>query len=563
MEQPEKHTSEKSEYYEFPCGCKFKILGPPKTSDGLPQMKVDYLDPDFNLHCPATWDLIKSGRTLGVFQLDSHLGQAWAEKTEPSSIEETGDLVALMRPGVLNAKQDGISMAEHYALRKKGLEENVSKIPSLQPILQETQNVILFQETIIRIASEICGFTLEEADSLRKAVGKKLADKLMSVKEPFIEGAKKVGAITESEAEEVFEWILASARYSFNKSHAISYSIRSYWTAYAKVHFPMHFHAAYMTMAKDRQTKKAKDQIRDIVKDAKLDNINTLPPDLRKIRRVNGMFAIEQPNKIYFGHRSVKGVGDSKYTAILEKIQGVKISEMDWLDVLFFLCQDVSSDVSANLIKSGSLDYLGLDRRQMLLEYEIISTLDDRQINFFKQNKGADIVDTIKIALAKNIELVKQKDKNRPFYNARSVDKVNRLLDRLANPGYDPADQRRWILVNEKELLGIPLSIEPTSGVDRSMCNSNCLSAVEHPEENMLFLASIASERTFAIKKGKNAGKRMCVMKLEDEFGQVEAILWPDVLDEYEQMVYEGSLLYVYCKPHNKKQVTIEKLCQI
>lgn len=156
--------------YKFPCGCEFDVINEEvKSCDGLPSLKIDYYNlPD----CPITWDLIKTGLTKGIFQLETNLGHQWAKKLLPNNISEMSALIALMRPGVLKAMVDGKSMASHYCDRKNAIDEVKYFHEALEPILKETYGVLLFQEESMKISQEIAGFTLQEADILRKCVAK-------------------------------------------------------------------------------------------------------------------------------------------------------------------------------------------------------------------------------------------------------------------------------------------------------------------------------------------------------------------------------------------------------
>lgn len=164
-----------------------------------------------------TWDLICSGRTKGVFQLESKLGSSWAKRARPRNIEELADLVSIIRPGTLEAELAGKSMTKHYTDRKSKVDETVYLHPALEPILNSTYGIIVYQEQAMRIATDIAGFTPEEADSLRKAMGKKDAALMQEVGTKFINGCKDKGIVDEISAKIIFEWIQASARYSFNK----------------------------------------------------------------------------------------------------------------------------------------------------------------------------------------------------------------------------------------------------------------------------------------------------------------------------------------------------------
>lgn len=165
----------------------------------------------------ATWDLICDGNTKGVFQLESKLGSSWAKRTKPRNIEELSDLIAIIRPGMLDAVVDGKSMTKHYVDRKHGKEPITYVHECLEPILRQTQGTVTYQEQAIRIAIDVAGFSPEEGDALRKACGKKSADLMREVKEKFISGCVSKGIVNEEIAHKIFEQIEASSRYSFNK----------------------------------------------------------------------------------------------------------------------------------------------------------------------------------------------------------------------------------------------------------------------------------------------------------------------------------------------------------
>ena len=143
---------------------------------------------NFDYNDEKTWSLFKEGRTKGVFQLESNLGRAWSKRLQPTNLEELGALIALIRPGSLKAITDGKSMTQHYVDRKSGLDVIKYLHESLTDVLQSTKGVLIYQEQSMRIAQELAGFNLQEADVLRKAIGKKKADLMAKVRKDFLEG---------------------------------------------------------------------------------------------------------------------------------------------------------------------------------------------------------------------------------------------------------------------------------------------------------------------------------------------------------------------------------------
>jgi hypothetical protein len=202
-------------FYEFDCGCKFPIVDSKiKDIDGLPSLYIDYQN--INHQCYYAWDLYSSGRTKGIFQLEKSLGQGWAKKVSPCSIEELAALIAVIRPGTLKSIVDGKSMAQHYVDRKNGEEYDLFH-PEAKESLGSTYGVMLYQEQTLAIARKFAGFSLIEADIIRKGIGKKDAELLASIKQKFLDGCEKTGIITYGDAVALFDIIEKSNRYSFNK----------------------------------------------------------------------------------------------------------------------------------------------------------------------------------------------------------------------------------------------------------------------------------------------------------------------------------------------------------
>ena len=274
----------------FDCGCSFNTVDPTAPDHHVinpiqefPRCDVDIYQIPFD--CTPTWDLLSSGQTKGVFQLEGHLGKIWAKKVKPTSLEDLGALVALIRPGVLRAiskpsirfcrngvlklTQDGDirnvnikageqfelskynkskngkieihfptgselngkaivgedccnitpakSMTEQYADRKNLLEEVEYLHPALEPILHKTHGVLVYQESAMQISVSLAGFNEQEADVLRKAMGKKRSDIMAKVQDNFLTGCKATGIVNVEQAEEIFGWVRESQRYSFNK----------------------------------------------------------------------------------------------------------------------------------------------------------------------------------------------------------------------------------------------------------------------------------------------------------------------------------------------------------
>ena len=192
----------------FSCGCAFET-----DSDG----KIIF-NPNIELipkDCSLTWDMICNGHTKGIFQLERQGNNA--KKVQPRSIEELSDLISIIRPGCVESFIKGKSLTQHYIDRKHGREDVEYLHPALEPILSRTQGILVYQEQAMSIAKELAGFSLQEADTLRKAIGKKNVELMAKIKTEFINKAVDHGILNREEAIEIFSWIEASQRYSFNK----------------------------------------------------------------------------------------------------------------------------------------------------------------------------------------------------------------------------------------------------------------------------------------------------------------------------------------------------------
>ncbi len=202
--------------FKFECGCEFDIIGPAKYGFKIPRLKIDFLKLPYS--CPKTWELASSGKTIGCFQIESPLGRQITKKVIPTNIEHLAAISSIMRPGVLKSFLDGKSLTDHYADRKNGRESLKPYHPVVDGCLEETYGNLVYQEQAILLAKEVAGFSLEEADSLRKAIGKKIASEMAKVKILFYEKAKQAKILSDEQIEQVFGWIQESQRYSFNKS---------------------------------------------------------------------------------------------------------------------------------------------------------------------------------------------------------------------------------------------------------------------------------------------------------------------------------------------------------
>jgi len=326
-----------SKIYTFPCGCQFPIQDT-VLSDGRKSVKFDTNIENMPMNCEKTWDLISDGNTKGVFQLESRLGQSFAKKLKPRSIEHLSALVAIIRPGCLEAVRDGKSITEHYIARKNGEEAVELFHPALEPSLASTYGEMIYQEQAMQIAKDVAGFDLQQADILRKAIGKKKAKLMEQVKEQFLTGAEDKAVVTKEQAEEIFGWIEKSQRYSFNKSHSASYAFNAYVSAYAKAHFPRAFFTSYLDYSHEKQ--KPLKEVNELANNAKSLDIDIYTP---KLIHDNERFRLIGKD-IFFGITDIKNVGKSVVKRLKDVRKDVEtrfkktLENFSWLETLAFVC---------------------------------------------------------------------------------------------------------------------------------------------------------------------------------------------------------------------------------
>jgi DNA polymerase-3 subunit alpha len=292
---------------------------------------------------PRTYALFAEGQTLGVFQFESSGMREILRKARPQRLEDLIALNALYRPGPLRG-----GMVDDFIDRRHGRVEVTYPVPALEPVLRETYGVIAYQEQVMRIASEVAGFTLGEADVLRKAMGKKNPEVMQAQRQKFVDGATRRGTDARTAAS-LFDLMEAFAGYGFNKSHSTTYAVVAYQTAYLKANYPAHFMAALLTIESQNTAKLAMylGECRDL-------GVRVLPPDIN----ASELRFTVTPEGVRFGLGAVKNVGESAVLALLEarRRHGPVRS-------LFELCEQVdprqvNRRVLESLVKAGALDSL-------------------------------------------------------------------------------------------------------------------------------------------------------------------------------------------------------------
>ncbi len=449
-----------------------------------------------------TYELLSSGHTTGVFQLESSGMREILVKMQPNRFEDLIALVALYRPGPL-----GSGMVDVFIKRKKGLEKVEYELPHLKEILDETYGVILYQEQVMRIANRVAGFSMAQADELRKAMGKKIKEKMAQMEEAFIKGAVKNG-IKEPQAKALFEKMSFFAEYGFNKSHSAAYAYLAYQTAYLKAHYPVEFMAANLSQEENT------DKIVHFINECRTMNIKVLPPDIN----LSGSRFRVVGDSIRFGLDAVKGVGSAAVQQILSaREEGEFESIEDFIRRVD--SRKVNRKVLESLVKAGAFDTLA--QREM----EDTGRAEPTLLRAY--------------ALSRIDTLLKGKN-NLSLFNQGSI-----FGDSEARPEIEEWTEEE-LLNAEKEALGFFVTGHPVSRYKdylRAIGTESISSLDSVLDGSEVGLAGIIT----ALKKTitKTRSETMAICTLEDEEGIVECIAFPEVYRSHSDILAKNNLVYI------------------
>jgi DNA polymerase-3 subunit alpha len=506
-------------------------------------MKFDINDFDD----PQVWDLICSGKTKGVFQLESSLGRHWAKQLQPKNISELAALISLIRPGCLKAHTDGKSMTQHYVDRKAGKDAVIYEHESLEDILEETYGVLVYQEQSMMIAQKLAGFSLKDADSLRKAIGKKKAALMAEVKTAFIEGAKRLNIVSAEVADEIFSWIEKSNRYSFNKSHGIAYAINAYWSAYCKTYMPCEFYVTYLNHAERKPDPQR--EMKELIVDARSCDIEVYPPRLGNL--YENFFA--KGKTIHFGLSRIKNVGKNDCAKINELLSSHDVSEYNWLECLINIIyrQNINKRSTIALISVGAFNGKKNteSRKKMLYEFDSWKQLSAREQKHISENytKFKTLYECIEDTIA-NFKLTSTR---------RQV--LVDINNSLKNPFYALQDSISTIAQDEEKYLGCSLTCSKTDAIDSSfstiMCKDIANGAITGKANIVI---SITSVREYKTKRGKNPGQLMAFICGEDGSGMLDSItIFPDQYSEFRDLLTDGNTVLINGEISKKEKTSI------
>lgn len=510
---------------------------------------VDYMSNNLNIDysCEKTWKLFAEGKTKGIFQLESNLGKSWSKKVAPRNLEELSALIAIIRPGTLKSFIDGKSMTQHYVDRKHGREEVTYLHESLEEILKPTYGVLVYQEQSMRIAQKVAGFNLQEADVLRKAIGKKNADLMNEVKKSFIDGSQKIGMVTKEESEQIFGWIEKSARYSFNKSHGVSYAVCSYWSAYFKAHHTKEFFLSYLYHAIEKQD--PQQETYELISEAKLFDIQVKTPSLANF---DVKFNI-QKNVIYFGIKDIKSLANKSGDKLIEAIKNTEnllsksVTKLTWLEILIYLSPQISSTSFKALASIGFFRGFAdkITRNKALYDYDIYRVLTKAEQTWvcdkYASKRWATLIDCL-------VDLAPTKKDGGGTSKADRQQVIANEIQLLISPPYDLSDEPSWLIDQEIKFLGCPVSMTKIETVDTSAANTTCKEIMNGKRgKDLCVVANVQRVSDYKITKGESKGQLMSFLTIEDDSCVLDSvIIFPKVKDKYRYILYEGNNL-IFC----------------
>ncbi|MBN1006376.1 DNA polymerase III subunit alpha [Amphritea pacifica] len=455
----------------------------------------------------ATFNLLQSAETTAVFQLESSGMKDLVRRLKPDRFEDIVALVALFRPGPLQS-----GMVDDFILRKHGQAELAYphadyQLDILQPVLEPTYGIILYQEQVMQIAQVMAGYTLGGADMLRRAMGKKKPEEMAKQRAVFLDGCETNG-IDRDLAGNIFDLVEKFAGYGFNKSHSAAYALVSYQTAWLKAHYPAPFMAA--VLSSDMQNT---DKVVIFIEECRTMKLPLVLPD---VNWGEYMFTVNDKGEIVYGLGAIKGVGEGPIEAIVEaRNQGGHFSD------IFDFCKRVGSKklnkrVLEALVRSGALDHLGPDRAQLWASIgEALKAADQSE-----RNQSAGMFD-----LFGEVEAEQPRDPYAEYMKLRSWTDKERLQ-------------------GEKDTLGLYVTGHPIDEYEAELPNfisRRIVELVPQRGQQQKMLGLVVDVRVKKTKKGDS----LCFVTLDDRTSRIEVSLFGEAYDEYRTMLNKDAILLI------------------
>ena len=447
----------------------------------------------------GVYKMLSVGETDGVFQLESSGMKALVRDLKPTNFEDINALVALFRPGPLNS-----GMAETFVKRKNGKEQISYVDAKLEPLLCDTYGTIVYQEQIMQVAQELAGYTLGQADLLRRAMGKKKPEEMDKQRQLFLDGAKQ-NNITDPVANKLFDAMSEFAAYCFNRSHSAAYAMIAYQTAYLKKHHPVSYLAALLSSVKNDL-----DKIKLYSLTAQKLGISILPPDIK----VSDSDFTPDCNNIRYGLASIKNVGEG----VVEKI--IEARNQQAFTTLADFCEQVglkniNRRVLESLIFVGAFDSFGYSRKKLINNIDNLYSYSQR--------------------------LQENKESGQSSLFALMADDNTNGKPQLLLDGDDTEFSRSEIQQYEKAYLGTYVSCHPLEDVKDVLpltATKNIKELIDLPDNSEMVVSGLITGFT---QRHTKTGKLMAIGQLEDLTGTVEFVVFSETLAQFQDVLLEGS----------------------
>ncbi len=476
------------------------------------QQEVRRENPSFDidnipLDDPETFAMLTKGQCVGVFQFESAGMRAVIAQLRPTSLEDLIAVISLYRPGPM----DSIPI---YIRNRHNPSLVTYKHPLLKPILEVTYGCIVYQEQVMQICRTLGGYSYGRADLVRRAMSKKKHDVMEKEREVFVSGAEQNG-VPRTVGNQIFDEMASFASYAFNKSHAAAYAFVANQTAYLKAHYPKEFMAALLTSVLENT-----DKVIEYINECSRIGIKVLPPDVN----ISGEGFTVAGDSIRFGLLAVKNIGRGMIRELITERQNGKFTDFtDFCERMYG--KDMNKRALESLIKSGALDCVCGNRRQMLEGYEPL--IDD--IDTSNKNN-----------IAGQITLFDD-----PTLSSQNI---------YALPEVEEYDPTR-LLAMEKETTGLYISGHPMARFQEMVSRYQCtlIADVTAAEErgsgihdgNSIYVAAIVNGKRL---KSTRSGEMMAFVQLEDTSGSVELLVFPKVLNSYSSHLREGAVVVLRAK---------------
>ena len=488
-----------------------------KRTRGI-DLNMDEIDYD----CKEVYELISSGNTDGVFQLESAGMQSFMQELKPDTLEDVIAGIALYRPGPME-------QIPRYIKSKKNPETIKYKHPLLKNILDVTYGCMVYQEQVLEIVRTLAGYSLGKADSMRRVISKKKADQMVIERKNFIYGSDDgdipgciKNGIDEQTAISIFDEINDFANYAFNKSHAAAYAFVTYQTAYLKTFYPVEYMASLISSIDDL------DKINHYIANCKEMGIDRLPPDVNKSEDT---FTVEN-NSIRFGLSAVKNVGRAMILNLVNerKNNGEFKTFSDFIDRM--AGRDMNKRALEGLISCGAFDSMGVKRSQLLAVYEkaLDGTAKAARDNVAGQMS---LFDTI------------EEQSEMQFPNIDELDKKTMLkMEKQSTGLYFSGHPMEEYTDKIKKLTKYNISDVLTSVHKDEDGNYHAVEGGLQDGDMMIICAAIASRKN----KTTRSNAQMAFLNVEDVYGSVECIVFPKVLNEFSPLLQEDNLVAIACR---------------